>query len=75
MYQDLYVTTQGQLEELQLSHSKLSADREECQAQLADCLNANSRLNETLREVQNNRDNLHRDLQEARKVKNHTIHW
>ncbi|XP_071784122.1 GRIP1-associated protein 1-like isoform X2 [Asterias amurensis] len=64
---DLYVTTQSQLEELQLSHSKVSADKEDCQSQLADCLNANTRLNETLREVQNDRDNLHRDLQEARK--------
>ncbi|XP_038067365.1 GRIP1-associated protein 1-like [Patiria miniata] len=66
-FKDLYSATHKQLEDLQLSHSKLLAEKEECQRQLADCLNANSRLTTTLREVQNDRDNLHRDLQDARK--------
>ncbi|XP_022081293.1 GRIP1-associated protein 1-like isoform X2 [Acanthaster planci] len=66
-YKDLYATAHRQLEDLKQSHSKLLAEKDECQSQLADCLNTNSRLNTTLREVQNDRDNLHRDLQEARK--------
>ena len=61
-------TVQSQLEQVEANYKKVSAEKEDIHGQLGECLNANSRLGEQLQGVQNDRDNLHRDLGEATKV-------
>ncbi|XP_071511717.1 GRIP1-associated protein 1-like [Diadema antillarum] len=61
-------STQRELEELQLVHSKLSSERDELQGQFTDCLAANATLGDQLREAQAERDSVSRELQETTKV-------
>ncbi|XP_072026550.1 GRIP1-associated protein 1-like isoform X2 [Amphiura filiformis] len=63
-----FATVQSQLEQLQVNYKKISAEKEDIRGQLGECLNASTRLGEELQGVQNDRDNLHRDLGEATKL-------
>lgn len=57
------------LEEREVALTTAISQRDDLQGQLNDCLSANSKMSDQLREIQNDRNNLHRDLADAHKVR------
>ncbi|XP_033109256.1 GRIP1-associated protein 1-like isoform X1 [Anneissia japonica] len=58
----------NQLETQQENNSKITTEKEELQGQMSEVLGTNSRLSEEIKGIQNDRDNLHKDLQESNKI-------
>ncbi|KAJ8047571.1 GRIP1-associated protein 1 [Holothuria leucospilota] len=56
------------LEEREVALTTAISQRDDLQGQLNECLAANSKMSDQLREIQNDRNNLHRDLADAHKL-------
>ncbi|XP_071815812.1 GRIP1-associated protein 1-like isoform X2 [Apostichopus japonicus] len=56
------------VEDREVAMTTAISERDHLQGQLKECLSANSKMSDQLREIQNDRNNLHRDLAEAHKT-------
>ncbi|PIK53503.1 putative GRIP1-associated protein 1 isoform X1 [Apostichopus japonicus] len=56
------------VEDREVAMTTAISERDHLQGQLKECLSANSKMSDQLREIQNDRNNLHRDLAEAHKI-------
>ncbi|XP_071960617.1 GRIP1-associated protein 1-like isoform X2 [Antedon mediterranea] len=64
----LNASIKNQFEIEQDNNSKLTAEKTELQGQISELVASNSRLSEEMKGIHNDRDNLHKDLQESNKI-------